>query len=406
VFTHFSHFIAFGATDQETLRQLAGAYDGITVPGTIAAFQKQGAGGFVLSLSASQLSKPYFIDPRFPLFQQPLLAPKKSHLALAEAMDDTELISKTVPEPNDFPTDRLQKIASAWVRFNATFASTSISKFEKYAARLGETLDPDQAQGPTFTVAPYFVCDRVNDDWWTLSESLFELSQELSDSDVIRLIAMKSAAALGPALENIGSGRYLVWASGLNELDSSVSELRDYRQAIESAGTSGKQVAALYGGFFSILMGATGLLGSSHGIGFGEFREWIELPQTGPPPARFYLPLVHRYVGQEVAERLNRIDSERWACGCEVCAGRSPLELEYHDLMQHSVMCRHLEATTWPQRSLSEAQAALTEDFERARASLIDASSRQTETGIHLTSSELTVADHMPTWLQSLSSTR
>jgi hypothetical protein len=402
MFHSFDHYISFGATDQQTLRNLATSYDGITVPGTVAAFQKQGAGGFVLTLSASELSKPYFIDPRFPLFQQALLAPKKSHLALADAMGDPGLVAQVPPQPSDFPRSRLEQIASAWASFNATFATTAISKFEKYAARLGEELDPVGAQAPTFVVAPYFVSDRVHDGWWRLTEQLWQLTRDASDLDVVRVIAVKSTAALAEALETVPPGRYIVWVSGLNELDASISELRDYCLAISAASESTKEIAALYGGFFSILLGTVGLKGSSHGIGFGEFREWIELPQTGPPPARFYLPLVHRYISQESAERLRTVDPDVWGCACQVCAGRTPLALEYHDLMQHSVMCRHLEAEIWPQRSLGNASQTLGEEVERARGSLTRANGRQLQTGIRLTNSELAVSDHLSTWLQAL----
>ena len=34
-----------------------------------------------------------------------------------------------------------------------------------------------------------------------------------------------------------------------------------------------------------MLLQNCGLAGSSHGIGFGEYRNWIELPELGPPPA-------------------------------------------------------------------------------------------------------------------------
>ena len=53
LFEPFSHYLAYLATDQETYRDLRGQYDGLLVPGTIAAWQRQGTGGFVLSLSAA-----------------------------------------------------------------------------------------------------------------------------------------------------------------------------------------------------------------------------------------------------------------------------------------------------------------------------------------------------------------
>ena len=63
----FSHYLSYGASDQKTVVDLRDVYNGILVPGTVAAFQREGTGGFVLSLSAAD-SIPYVIDPRSPLF--------------------------------------------------------------------------------------------------------------------------------------------------------------------------------------------------------------------------------------------------------------------------------------------------------------------------------------------------
>jgi hypothetical protein len=96
---------------------------------------------------------------------------------------------------------------------------------------------------------------------------------------------------------------------------------------------------ALYGGFFSVMAGTVGLVGSSHGIGYGEYRAWPELPRSGPPPARYYLRQLHRYIAQEDAQRLWMADRNLASCPCNQCMGRAPIELEYHDLMRHSVEC-------------------------------------------------------------------
>jgi hypothetical protein len=82
MFSGFNHYLSYGSTDQQTMRELSGLYDGLLVPGTIAAFQAEGTKGFVLSLSARS-GEPYVIDSRFPLFQGALPKAKKSHIMLA-----------------------------------------------------------------------------------------------------------------------------------------------------------------------------------------------------------------------------------------------------------------------------------------------------------------------------------
>ena len=69
----FEHYLTYGATDQQTVRRLPGQFTGLMIPGTVAAFQREGTGGFALTLSATEAQTPYVIDPRFPLFQQPHL---------------------------------------------------------------------------------------------------------------------------------------------------------------------------------------------------------------------------------------------------------------------------------------------------------------------------------------------
>src|SRR5216117_1046434 len=146
MFEAFSHYLAYGATDQQTARELAGFYDGLLVPGTIAAFQREGTGGFVLTLSATEASPQYVIDPRFPLFQQRLTSPKKSHHALAEWLEDPRLVQEEAkPQPADFPPDRTESLAHRWIDINRGYAAATRQKFDKYDKRLGEPVQPELA---------------------------------------------------------------------------------------------------------------------------------------------------------------------------------------------------------------------------------------------------------------------
>ncbi len=58
----FAHYLSYGATDQQTVRALTGSYSGLLVPGTVAAFQRDGTGKFVFALSATPDSPDYAID--------------------------------------------------------------------------------------------------------------------------------------------------------------------------------------------------------------------------------------------------------------------------------------------------------------------------------------------------------
>lgn len=284
----FAHYLSYGATDQETVRELTGYYSGLIVPGTVAAFQREGTGGFVLSLSATAASPDYAIDPRFPLFQQALPRPKRSHSSLAELLGVPTLVRAGDPTPSDFTPEVIDTVAQQWAQFNGTYERSAGGKFAKYARRLGEAVQSRDAKGPLYVLAPYLVSVEVSDPWWAVSTQLFDAVQSrvAERGRCVRVVATKTPTQLAPLLDDIPDERVIVWVSDLEELNASASALSQYASAISSAAVAGKAVFALYGGFFSVLLQSVGLKGSSHGIGYGEYRRWVELPVSGPPPAR------------------------------------------------------------------------------------------------------------------------
>lgn len=363
MFDFFSHYLAYGATDQQTVRELAGSYNGLLVPGTVAAFQREGTGGFVLSLSATAAAPGYVIDPRFPLFQQGLVSPKKSHEALAELLGDPQLVSAVPPVPADFPRERILALGSAWVAFNRDYRSAVRKKFDKYAARLGEPAPPEAAQGPEAIIGLYTVASGATDPWWDVSRQLFDACEAAAGGGCVRVIAANGVSNLGELLADVGDERLAVWVSGLEELSLMPTDLAAYAKAIGESSARGQGVFALYGGFFHVLLASVGLNGFSHGIGYGEYRNWLELPQSGPPPARYYLRQVHRYVSQELAYQLYLRDRSLVECDCAECKGQPPIALGYHELMKHSVRARAVEISEWTGLDPSEAAARLESEY-------------------------------------------
>lgn len=358
LFETFSHYLAYSATDQETFRALRESYDGLLVPGTIAAWQQQGTGGFVLTLSATQAAPPYVIDPRFPLFQQSLSQPKQSHIALAELFGDDDLIQDTPPDPTDFGDSRLRDLARCWVAFNLNYGHFASEKFDKYARRLGAPVVRfEDARGPEALLAPYFVARNADDRWWERAEVLYrETQSHCEDNACIRVVAATETAGLQSMLERVPEAEVAIWVSGLDEYHASVADLATYRGAISDAKVHGKKLFALYGGFFSVLLRSEGLAGCAHGVGFSEHRVWRELPQSGAPPARYYARRFHRFISQDLAQQLWLQEPSLMECACASCAGRPPVALDYHDLMKHSVLCRSEEIEKW--RSISDPATA------------------------------------------------
>lgn len=353
MFEPFSHFLSYAATDQQTARELAGNYDGLLVPGTVAAFQAEGTKGFVLTLSARTPAPRYVVDPRFPLFQQPLPAAKRSHIALAGLFGDPDLVQRAVPLPPEAYNDRtIDALVGHWMWFNRGFTELAIKKFDKYAERLNEKILPENRQGPTWIIPPYFVALADDERWWPVSERLWRSAQGQAGEGehLVRVVATDSAALLDELLGQCNESQLAIWVSKLDEAPEErfgLEDLRRYGEAIKAVASDGKNLFALYGGFFSVLLGNFGLSGSSHGIGYGEARTWVELPQSGPPPARYYLPHAHRYVSMDLALLLWREQRQLAECHCAICGGEPPARLDYHGLMQHSVLCRTQEIRDW-----------------------------------------------------------
>ncbi len=400
LFTPFAHYLAYLATDQETFRDLRGSYDGVLVPGTIAAWQRQGTGGFVLSLSATEDSPPYIIDPRFPLFQQALPSAKQSHAALAEIFEDPSLVqTDKSPEPEQFTHARLRSIATGWVAFNTSYGQTSNEKFDKYAKRLGEDAPvPTDARSPEAILAPYFVAQGASDPWWARSKQLFDETRSAANGlSCIRVVAAEDVHALDELLADIPDRELAVWVSGLDEHKAPAEDLASYRRSLEAARGREQQIFALYGGFFSVLQASAGLDGAAHGVGFSEHRSWRELPQSGAAPARFYMPRWHRYVPQDLAQTLWEIDRSLCQCACPHCDGRGPIAMTYHDLMKHSVWCRQEEINQWSNQSPDAAGRALTAEYEASSNQIL---------GLMLLPAvkarALDLVSHLPRWVAAL----
>ena len=310
LFDAFAHYLSYGASDQQTARALTDQYDGLLVPGTVAAFQTAGTKGFVLTLSARQEgpSTRYVIDPRFPLFQQGLSKPKKSHQSLAELLGDPSLVDSSNPSAEDFDDDRVEAIAESWVQFNTGYTELTAKQFDKYAQRLDEVVVPIDATLPEAILAPYFMADGTSDEFWDVSSRLWQATQSAAVGTglpVYRVIAAKEPHVLVDLLDAEPSGRVALWVDAIDEFQVDgvgMQRLTAYARAVRHGSAAGKQMFALYGGYFAVMLGSLGLSGASHGIGYGEQRAYIELPNSGPPPARYYLPIAHKYVSQDLAE--------------------------------------------------------------------------------------------------------
>lgn len=346
MFDGFTHFLAYGSTDQQTLTSLAPSYDGIVVPGTVAAFQAEGTQGFVLTLSASQ-KKPYLIDPRFPLFQNDLRQPKKSHLSLARVFGLEDLVQMYGAAPLDIVAERMDQVCVRWFEFNTAFRNVAPKAFDKYARRLKRTLPIADAQGPTWIIPPYLIADessaaaRISKNAWLRT---LAIASEAGHGDRVRpVVAVENPSNLLQAAQNLDTKEVLIWVSDLDETKSAQHLLATYAKQVEMLSSSGIKPFALYGGYFATMLRSVGLRGVSHGVGFSEHRNHIELKSSGGAPARYYVRRIHRYLPVDLASELWRRDQTLVEDLTSPFGQTDPAELDYHSLMKHSVWARRAE---------------------------------------------------------------
>lgn len=373
VFDSFSHFLAYGSTDQETLRELTDDYGGLIVPGTIAAYQSEGTRGFVLTLSAA-IKKPYAIDPRTPLFQYLNVTPKQSHLALARVLGIDEVVAKHGWVPFEKWTPLLQHdVAKAWLDFNTAYVNIAPKQFDKYARRLGRKPKVIDASAPSIVFAPYLM-DNGSDEISAVNDGLWSAAQQASSDAPDRLrrvIAASSPAVLLERARHAGQQQIATWVDNLDEVDiGNGTRLAEYARVVSQLDVEGFELFAMYGGFFAAALRTVGLRGASHGVGFSEHRDHVELKSSGGAPARFYVQRIHRYLPVEVASELWRQRPSLVESYYPGYASVEPGAYSYHDLMKHSVRARADEILKLTDVSAAEVANALDADYSRFRSEL------------------------------------
>ncbi len=386
----FQHLLAFGNSDQASFRRnpVRDSFDIMTVPGTIASYYEEATAAFVLSSDIR-----YLIDPRTPLFQDRLEAPRASHFTLAawhgnRVTDQLHAARDGVAEyPVAFwtPTTVAEMVQEVVARQRgyAEGAPRVTKKLERYAQLLAKALAQDGAppaqgdpQAPSAILAPYFAVRGLDDPWWRVMESVWDACRALADPVEIRPVVCvdikHDADVLARVIDNLPEGLSLsafFWITGFDERQAPEGELRAVWDVVAHA-SSRWRLTNLYGSFFSIAMRYAGLAGFGNGLTYSESRAWPALASTGSAPPRYYVRDLHAFMGPAAAADLVRVDPS-FACPCEACtalaaSGRTLASMEYHDLKLHFALARTWELETTAVQSRADTAAQLREAGARA----------------------------------------
>jgi hypothetical protein len=355
------HFLAYGNSDQETFRvpQVQSTYDVITVPGTIASFYQDATAAFILTAQ-----KPYIIDPRTPLLQGAVGAPKASHLTLAEwlgaSFSDRVRGSGggALQVPETFFTagvidEMVAELVARQRQYggHATRIEAKLDRYRRLRAQAhgveAATADPvSESRPPLHVLSPYFACSGLEDPWWRILLAVWDACAGLDDSgEISGVVAVTSPDFLQEAMGSLPSHlaqTSFYWVTGFDERKASVDALTLVSSAIATSGS--RRWINLYGGYFSICMSFLGLWGFSNGLGYSESRDWPELASTGAAPPRYYIPDLHLFLPPGTAQLVVEQDPS-FSCSCTVCEsqGGAIISLGYHQLKQHFALSRGAE---------------------------------------------------------------
>ncbi len=195
---------------------------------------------------------------------------------------------------------------------------------------------------PMFVVAPYFYL-QSRDSWLSKNMTLIDVSAEVEEAKdiyaqvVIDKRLMDKAVIddtyqdLDQIFEEYGKkevGGYLVWIDSYSEHEELSKSLIKYAELLNKLHGENKETIALYGGYFSIVLGHSDvdiLNGVAHGLEYGESRPLVPVG-GGIPRAKFYLPAIHRRVDfpdmVEVLKEKNINSKKKYheeICACDTC---------------------------------------------------------------------------------------
>ncbi|MCX6006192.1 MAG: hypothetical protein NTZ34_02890, partial [Chloroflexi bacterium] len=185
---------------------------------------------------------------------------------------------------------------------------------------------------PAALIAPYFYIDESM-DWYdtdiTLAKEAVNLNLGLPiyaviaiDRTILQDVSKLTSIADGYCKTKVDG--FFIWISDQIEYDLGSQDVCNYIKLIKALCADGRPVYNFYGGFLSAILSAFGLTGFSHGAGYGEHRNVIPVLGGGLPPAKFYIPSLHKgFVFAEAHTILSKVSSAsdfyKYVCNCPVC---------------------------------------------------------------------------------------
>lgn len=325
------------------------AFDGIIIGANVV----EATAGATASLVGKKLNLPYYIDPMTYVFgcnlsgirseqrqtvngrKKTVVDYKRSYKALAGELGTffTNVLDSGIPvAPNNFPFSSIQTICEQVVHYQLNRIRAEFEKDEEYKDYA------DSIPSPASIFAPYFYVPFDFGGSLDLFLRLSETTARTKPGVPVHAVLcadcnlLNNASFISDVVEKTpktGIDGVWLWFSMFDEWEAQEGSLRNFKELVRQLSESGLEVYNRHGGCFSLILHELGMSGISHGIGYGERKDVLQI--TGPPNApivNYYLPDVYKRFGVDVIERsfdslgvTTPKDFHESICDCAICKG-------------------------------------------------------------------------------------
>ena len=328
--------------EKDYLLKLSKQFDGIIVGANIV----EATAGATASLVGRRLKTPYYIDPMTYVFgcdlneirseqkrkKKTVVDYKRAYKRLAPELGDifSNTLKNNMPiAPRDFTSTVLKQVCQNVIDYQLKRLHTEFEKDEEYK-EYAESIPK-----PAGVFSPYFLIRSK--EWFDLFLSLSKTTSEIKPgppvysvlcADYELLIDKAFIDKVIVETPKTGINGVWLWFSNFDEWIVREKYLSAFKNLVEQLSKKGLKVYNRHGGYFSLALNKFGMNGISHGVGYGEKKDVLQI--KGPPNA----PIVNYYL-LDMYKRFDVPDIETCLGGLNI---KTPED--FHEKICDCVVCR------------------------------------------------------------------
>lgn len=196
----------------------------------------------------------------------------------------------------------------------------------------------DALPRPAALFAPYFYIEpNRSQEWITLNNRLARAAMKQARFETpihvvvcAHLEVLTNRKLASPVIENLQACKpdgVWLWFSRLDERFQEPDELLALRWWVEQLASS-TRVFNMHGGFYSLALSKYGMVGTAHGVGYGEQKDVIPVIGQSTPTVQYYVRALHaKYSVAQIQRSFSRLgiktasDFYGKICDCPICKG-------------------------------------------------------------------------------------